>query len=178
MGSETPFISLSLSGLLVAEAGAEELVGVIMSMGSVSFGPDIWMVGVRMGTVRGAIGSSLPSPSPRCVLCGLSITCAICAWGDKTVSIWSRNSIQRGAAGWWAWVSGGQRSMGRGSFWIDQRWELGRKSIRTKARRNTPHSSRYVLGEVGLLAKSSSVEAVLLCPPGGRFAAASRRPGA
>ena len=109
MGSEAPLTSLSLSGLLVAEAGAEEFVGVIISMGSGSFGPDIWMVGVRMGTVRGAIGSSLTSPSPRCVLCGLSITCAICAWGDKTVSIWTRDSIQRPAGGdgwatgWVAW---------------------------------------------------------------------------
>lgn len=75
----------------MVEAGADELVGVVMSMGSLS-GADIWMVGVRMGTVRGAIGSSLPCPSPSSDLCGLSITCAICAWKDKAVSIWSRTA--------------------------------------------------------------------------------------
>lgn len=91
--------SLSLSGLLVAEAGADELVGVVMSMGSLS-GADIWMVGVRIGTVRGAIGSSLPCPSPSSDLCGLSITCAICALEGRAVSIWSR-------------TAGGEREGGR-----------------------------------------------------------------
>lgn len=78
IGSRPPFISPS--GLLVAEGGAEEFVGVVMSIGSLSGGgPDIWIVGVRMGTVRGASGSSFPCASPRGVLCGLlSITCAIC----------------------------------------------------------------------------------------------------
>lgn len=80
IGSKLPFVSPS--GLLVAEAGAEEFVGVEMSMGSLSGGPDIWIVGVRMGTVRGANGSSFPCPSPMGVLCGLlSITCAICTRG-------------------------------------------------------------------------------------------------
>lgn len=70
-----------------------------MSMGSLS-GADIWMVGVRMGTVRGAIGSSLPCPSPSSDLCGLSITCAICAWKDKAVSIWSRTAGGERDGGW------------------------------------------------------------------------------
>lgn len=80
MWSIPPFASPS--GLFVAEGGAEEFVGVVMSIGSLSGGPDIWMVGVRIGTVRGANGSSFPCPSPRGVLCGLlSITCAICTRG-------------------------------------------------------------------------------------------------
>lgn len=62
----------------MVEGGAEELVGVVISMGSFSGGPDIWIVGVRMGTVRGANGSSFAGPSLRGILCGLlSITCAI-----------------------------------------------------------------------------------------------------
>lgn len=76
MESDAPLVSAP--GLLIADVGAER-VGVVMSMGSLSGGPDIWMVGVRMGTVRGAIGSSLVWTSLRGVLCGLrSITCAIC----------------------------------------------------------------------------------------------------
>jgi hypothetical protein len=48
---------VSLSGLLVAECGADELVGVVMSIGSPGDGPDIWMVGVRIGTVLAPIDS-------------------------------------------------------------------------------------------------------------------------
>lgn len=48
---------VSLSGLLVAECGADELVGVVMSIGSPGDGPDIWMVGVRIGTVLAPIES-------------------------------------------------------------------------------------------------------------------------
>jgi hypothetical protein len=47
----------SLSGLFVAEAGAEEFVGVVISMGSPGDGADIWMVGVRIGTVLAPIDS-------------------------------------------------------------------------------------------------------------------------
>lgn len=73
------------------EAGAEELVGVVISMGPLSGGPDIWMVGVRMGTVRGANGSSFAWPSLRGILCGLrSITCAICRAQGAIVSMIAR----------------------------------------------------------------------------------------
>jgi len=48
----------SPSGLFVAEAGADEFVGVVMSMGSPGDGADIWMVGVRIGTVLAPIDSS------------------------------------------------------------------------------------------------------------------------
>lgn len=76
---------VSSVGLLVAEAGADELVGVAMSMGSPGDGADIWMVGVRMGTVRALIGSS--EVSARGVLWGLSMAVAICTGTGKTVSI-------------------------------------------------------------------------------------------
>jgi hypothetical protein len=48
----------SRSGLLVAEAGADEPVGVVMSMGSPGEGVDIWMVGVMMGIVLTPIEDS------------------------------------------------------------------------------------------------------------------------
>lgn len=51
----------SPSGLLLADWGADELVGVVISMGSPGDGADIWMVGVLMMgmvTVRVVIGSS------------------------------------------------------------------------------------------------------------------------
>jgi len=66
----------SLSGLLVADAGADELVGVVMSMGSPGDGADIWMVGVRMGMVRTVIGSSGPSAMMG-GRCALSVAAAI-----------------------------------------------------------------------------------------------------
>jgi len=60
--SLAPLVVLaSLSGLLVAEAGADELVGVVMSMGSVGEGADMWMVGVMMGTVLRPMGSGQTS---------------------------------------------------------------------------------------------------------------------
>ena len=68
---------VSLSGLLVAEAGAEELVGVVISIGSLGEGADVLMVGVSMGTVLAPIESSGRSRA-RCVLCALSVTVAIC----------------------------------------------------------------------------------------------------
>lgn len=76
---------VSSVGLLAAEAGADELVGVAMSMGSPGDGADIWMVGVRIGTVRALIGSS--EVSARGVLWGLSMAVAICTGNGKTVSI-------------------------------------------------------------------------------------------
>lgn len=73
-------------------------MGVVISMGSFSGGPDIWMVGVRMGTVRGANGSSFAWPSLRGILCGLrSITCAICRANGATVSI-TTESVEDGKA--------------------------------------------------------------------------------
>jgi hypothetical protein len=48
----------SLSGLFAAEGGAHEFVGVVISIGSPGDGADIWMVGVRIGTVLAPIGSS------------------------------------------------------------------------------------------------------------------------
>jgi hypothetical protein len=48
----------SRSGLLVAEAGADEPVGVVMSMGSPGEGVDIWMVGAMMGIVLTPIEDS------------------------------------------------------------------------------------------------------------------------
>lgn len=68
----------SLSGLLVAEAGAEELVGVVISMGSPGDGADIWMVGVRMGTVLAPIDSS--GRSMIRFLGALSVIVAIWKW--------------------------------------------------------------------------------------------------
>lgn len=54
-------IAPSPSSLFTADCGAEELVGVVTSIGSPGDGADVWMVGVRIGTVRAAIGSSGPS---------------------------------------------------------------------------------------------------------------------
>ena len=51
----------SRSGLLVAEGGADEPVGVVMSMGSPGDGVDIWMVGAIMGIVLTPIEDSEPS---------------------------------------------------------------------------------------------------------------------
>lgn len=48
----------SLPGLLVADGGADEFVGVVISIGSPGDGADIWMVGVRIGTVLAPIDSS------------------------------------------------------------------------------------------------------------------------
>lgn len=68
----------SLSGLLVAEGGAEEFVGVVISMGSprVGDGADICIVGVMIGTVLATIDSS--GVSARCFLGTLSVAVAIC----------------------------------------------------------------------------------------------------
>lgn len=56
-----PLAFTSLSGLLVADWGAEEFVGVVMSMGSPGEGADIWMVGAMIGIVLAPIESSDPS---------------------------------------------------------------------------------------------------------------------
>jgi hypothetical protein len=61
---------------LVAEAGADEFVGVVMSMGSPGDGADIWMVGVRIGTVLAPIDSSGRSIS-RFLVGALSVIVAI-----------------------------------------------------------------------------------------------------
>jgi len=78
----------SPSGLLVEEAGAEEFVGVVISMGSPGDGADIWIVGVRIGTVREGIGPS--ESSARGVLCALSVAVSICTGRGRTVSIGPR----------------------------------------------------------------------------------------
>jgi hypothetical protein len=54
----------SWSGLLPSVCGGgggELFVGVVISIGSPGEGADIWMVGVMIGIVREAIGSSGPS---------------------------------------------------------------------------------------------------------------------
>ncbi len=59
--STGPPLGWSRSGLLVAEAGADEPVGVVMSMGSPGDGVDIWMVGAIMGMVLTPIEEWNPS---------------------------------------------------------------------------------------------------------------------
>ncbi len=66
----------SPSGLLLADGGAEELVGVVTSIGSPGEGADILMVGVIMGMVRAVIGTSGPF-ARRGVRCALSVAAAI-----------------------------------------------------------------------------------------------------
>ncbi len=56
-----PFVFASRSGLLVAEAGADEPVGVVMSMGSPGDGVDIWIAGAMMGIVLTPIDECNPS---------------------------------------------------------------------------------------------------------------------
>lgn len=82
--SPRPLTLTSLSGLLVAEAGADELVGVVMSIGSPGDGADIWIVGVMMGTVLAPIGSS--GPSAKWFLGALSVAAAICPMGEEQLS--------------------------------------------------------------------------------------------
>jgi hypothetical protein len=62
---------------LVAEGGADEPVGVVISMGSPGDGVDIWMVGGAMiGIVLTPIEDS--DPSAIWFLGALSVTAAIC----------------------------------------------------------------------------------------------------
>lgn len=82
--SPRPLTLTSLSGLLVAEAGADELVGVVMSMGSPGDGADIWIVGVMMGTVLAPIESS--GPSAKWFLGALSVAVAICPMIEEQLS--------------------------------------------------------------------------------------------
>lgn len=71
----------SRSGLLVAEAGAEEPVGVVMSMGSPGDGVDICMVGVViMGMVLTPIEESEGSAAG--ILGALAVAVAIC-WREQ-----------------------------------------------------------------------------------------------
>lgn len=65
----------SPSSLFTADCGAEELVGVVTSIGSPGEGADVWMVGVRIGTVRAVIVSS--GPSGRGFTGALSVAVAI-----------------------------------------------------------------------------------------------------
>jgi hypothetical protein len=72
-----PLTLRSRSGLLVAEAGADEPVGVVMSMGSPGDGVDIWMVGAAMmGIVLTPIDECVPSAGK--FLGTLSVAAAIC----------------------------------------------------------------------------------------------------
>ncbi len=71
-----PLPLVSLSGLLVAEARAEELVGVVIAIGSPGEGAEVLIVGVRIGTVLAPISSGLSTA--RCVIGALSVTVAIC----------------------------------------------------------------------------------------------------
>jgi hypothetical protein len=61
---------------LVAEGGADEPVGVVMSMGSPGDGVDIWMVGAIMGIVLTPIEDS--EPSEEWNRGALSVAAAIC----------------------------------------------------------------------------------------------------
>jgi hypothetical protein len=84
--SFSPLTLTSLSGLFVADAGADEVVGVVISIGSPGDGADIWIVGAIIGTVLAPIDSS--DPSPRWCLGALSVWVAICPAHlvQKTVS--------------------------------------------------------------------------------------------
>lgn len=84
---------VSLSGLLVAEAGAEELVGVVMSMGSPGDGADIFMVGVRIGTVLAPIGSS--ERSSIWFRGALSVIVAICREFLTSISNWNGSNLRQ-----------------------------------------------------------------------------------
>jgi hypothetical protein len=67
----------SSSELLVADGGADELVGVVTSIGSPGEGADIWIVGgVRNGIVRLLTGSS--KPADMVSRSALSVAAAIC----------------------------------------------------------------------------------------------------
>ena len=77
--SPSPLTPTSLSGLFVAEWGADVLVGVVISIGSPGDGADIWIVGGAIGTVLAPIGSS--GPSAKWVLGALSVAVAICPTG-------------------------------------------------------------------------------------------------
>lgn len=76
-----PLTLTSRSGLLVAEAGADEPVGVVMSMGSPGDGVDIWIVGAMMGIVLTPIDECVPSAGK--FLGTLSVAAAICP-GDRS----------------------------------------------------------------------------------------------
>lgn len=76
-----PLILTSRSGLLVAEAGADEPVGVVISMGSPGDGVDIWMVGAMMGMVLTPIDES--DGSVEWILGALSVAAAICPTFDE-----------------------------------------------------------------------------------------------
>jgi len=89
-----PLGLVSLSGLFVAEAGAEELVGVVISMGSPGDGADIWMVGVMIGIVLAPIGSS--GPSAKWFLGALSVAVAIC---PASVAVLVSTSVLNNARG-------------------------------------------------------------------------------
>jgi hypothetical protein len=71
-----PLTLTSRSGLLVAEAGADEPVGVVISMGSPGDGVDIWMVGAMIGIVLTPIEES--EASVEWILGALSVAAAIC----------------------------------------------------------------------------------------------------
>lgn len=72
--------SLLSGGVFVPATGAEGVVGVVTSIGSPGDGADIFMVGVRIGTVLAPIGSSgCCSCSKICFRDGaLSVIVAIC----------------------------------------------------------------------------------------------------
>ena len=90
----------SLSGLLVAEAGADELVGVVISIGSPGDGADIWMVGVRIGTVLAPIDSSGRSMTSR-FLGALSVIVAIWSGSGYENQHWNvRYETRRGTEVW------------------------------------------------------------------------------
>lgn len=71
-----PLRLTSWSGLLVAEAGADEFVGVVISMGSPGDGVDIWIVGAMIGMVLRPIDDSDLSTDR--FLGALSVAAAIC----------------------------------------------------------------------------------------------------
>jgi hypothetical protein len=70
---------------LVADAGADEFVGVVISMGSPGDGVDIWIVGAMMGMVLTPIDDSGPSAGR--LLGALSVAAAI--YSVRSCGLWS-----------------------------------------------------------------------------------------
>lgn len=98
-----PLILTSRSGLLVAEAGADEPVGVVMSMGSPGDGVDIWMVGAIIGMVLTPIDDS--EGSVEWILGALSVAAAICPihlTSDSVSNVNSEKEQKKPKTGGWA----------------------------------------------------------------------------